>query len=146
MRRAAVTSYVRRRCSPDDVEDVVADTFMTCWRRLDHVPAGAELPWLYNVAGHILRNRYRARTRDNELVTLIHPSADSGDIGRARGTGRAAPTLSAGPGGSAARGVGGAERSPFGCCMWMLPNSRTGSTAPRASTTAMRARPRRPPT
>ena len=79
--RAAVAGFVRRRCLPDDVEDVVAETFMICWRRLDRVPVGAELPWLYNVAGNLLRNRYRARTRDRELVTLIHPSVDSGDLG-----------------------------------------------------------------
>lgn len=34
-----VACYVARRTSANDVQDIVADTFLTAWRRLDHVPA-----------------------------------------------------------------------------------------------------------
>jgi len=58
----AVTAYVRRRATPDAVQDVVADTFLVCWQKLDRVPA-ASLPWLYAVARKTLANHYRATAR-----------------------------------------------------------------------------------
>jgi RNA polymerase sigma-70 factor, ECF subfamily len=58
----AVTAYVRRRTDADSVEDVVAETFIVCWRRLDRVPAHP-LPWLLAVARKTLANRYRAAAR-----------------------------------------------------------------------------------
>src|SRR5437588_1898730 len=33
-----VTLYVRRRVAADAVEDLVAETFLVCWRKLDDVP------------------------------------------------------------------------------------------------------------
>jgi len=36
---APVTAYVRRRTAPDAVADVVADVFVVCWQKLEHVPA-----------------------------------------------------------------------------------------------------------
>jgi RNA polymerase sigma factor (sigma-70 family) len=62
--RAAVTAYVRRRTTADAVEDVVADTFAVCWRKLDTVPSEA-LPWLYAVARKTLANHQRASLRKN---------------------------------------------------------------------------------
>ena len=45
---AHVTAYCRRRVSADRVEDLVAETFLVAWRRIDDVPDGeAGLPWLY---------------------------------------------------------------------------------------------------
>ena len=58
----AVTAYVRRRTEADSVEDVVAETFVVCWRRLDRVP-DEPLPWLLAVARKTLANRYRAAAR-----------------------------------------------------------------------------------
>ena len=37
----AVTVYVRRRVAADSVDDVVAETFLVCWRKLDQVPREA---------------------------------------------------------------------------------------------------------
>lgn len=38
---AAITGYVLRRTdSPDDAADVIAETFLACWRRLGDVPDG----------------------------------------------------------------------------------------------------------
>jgi RNA polymerase sigma factor (sigma-70 family) len=54
----AVTAYVRRRGVADSVDDVVAETFLVCWRRLDRVPDEA-LPWLYAVARKTLANERR---------------------------------------------------------------------------------------
>ena len=54
-----VTLYIRRRVAADAVEDLVADTFLVCWRKLDEVPHDP-LPWLYAVARKTLANHYRA--------------------------------------------------------------------------------------
>jgi RNA polymerase sigma-70 factor (ECF subfamily) len=60
--REAVEAYVRRRISADVVEDVVADVFVVCLRRIDDVPA-MPLPWLYGVARKTLANERRRRAR-----------------------------------------------------------------------------------
>jgi RNA polymerase sigma-70 factor, ECF subfamily len=57
---AAVRAYVRRRAPESMVEDVVADVFVVCLRRIDDVPRNA-LPWLYGVARKTLANERRKR-------------------------------------------------------------------------------------
>src|SRR5919204_2470872 len=57
--REDVMLYVRRRVAADSVEDIVAETFLVCWRKLDQVPR-EPLPWLYAVARKTLANHYRA--------------------------------------------------------------------------------------
>ena len=56
--RDDVTLYVRRRVPADSVEDLVAETFLLCWRKLEEVPR-EPLPWLYAVARKLLGNHYR---------------------------------------------------------------------------------------
>ena len=49
---AALLAYALRR-TPDasDAAEVMADTMLAAWRRIDDVPAGEETrPWLYGVA------------------------------------------------------------------------------------------------
>lgn len=60
--REAVTAYVRRRAPESVVDDVVSETFLVCWRKLDHVP-DEPLPWLYAVARKTLANTRRTQTR-----------------------------------------------------------------------------------
>jgi RNA polymerase sigma-70 factor (ECF subfamily) len=60
--RPAVVAYARRRMSADAVEDVVAETFLVCWRKLECVPEHP-LPWLYAVARKTLANQRRAAVR-----------------------------------------------------------------------------------
>jgi RNA polymerase sigma factor (sigma-70 family) len=59
----AVRAYVRRRAPETVVDDVVADTFLVCWRKLDDVPA-EPLPWLYAVARKTLANHRRKLARE----------------------------------------------------------------------------------
>lgn len=59
----AIRAYVRRRTPAEAVDDVVSETFLVCWRRLDRVPADA-LPWLYAVARNTLANHRRRAARD----------------------------------------------------------------------------------
>jgi RNA polymerase sigma-70 factor (ECF subfamily) len=58
--RDAVRAYVRRRAPEPVVDDVVADVFVVCLRRIDDVPRNA-LPWLYGVARKTLANERRKR-------------------------------------------------------------------------------------
>ena len=59
---AAVSAYVRRRTAADDAADIVSDTFLVCWQKLERVPA-EPLPWLYAVARNTLANHRRSAAR-----------------------------------------------------------------------------------
>jgi RNA polymerase sigma factor (sigma-70 family) len=65
----AVVAYARRRVSADSVEDVVAETFLVCWRRLERVPE-EPLPWLYAVARKTLANQRRAAGRQTTQAVV----------------------------------------------------------------------------
>lgn len=68
----AVYRYALRRAGRDvDPDDVVAETFATCWRRLDAVPEGRELPWLYGTARRVLANQRRSVGRQERLRTRL---------------------------------------------------------------------------
>ncbi len=45
-----------------DAEDIVVETFLVCWRRLDEVPPAA-LPWLLGVARRVVANQRRGAKR-----------------------------------------------------------------------------------
>jgi RNA polymerase sigma-70 factor (ECF subfamily) len=72
--RGSVLAYLLRRTSnPDDAADVLADTFLTAWRRLDDVPSGGEARlWLYGVARRSLANHRRGERRRSVLAGRIH--------------------------------------------------------------------------
>jgi RNA polymerase sigma-70 factor (ECF subfamily) len=65
----AILAYALRRVeNPEDAADVVAETFLVAWRRLDEVPvdAGARL-WLFAVARRVIANLHRAGRRRTRL-------------------------------------------------------------------------------
>ena len=63
-----IRAYCGRRTGPDRVEDAVADTFLTAWRRIDDVPVGdGALPWLYGVAYKVLSHQWRSASRRGRL-------------------------------------------------------------------------------
>jgi RNA polymerase sigma factor (sigma-70 family) len=65
---AAVHAYARRRIEDSSAaEDVVAETFLIAWRRLDRVPAADPLPWLYATARNVLANHRRGEARRSAL-------------------------------------------------------------------------------
>lgn len=61
--------YIRRRTAEGD--DVLADTLLVLWRRLDDVPAGAALPWSYGVARGCLLNARRTDERRWRLMRKL---------------------------------------------------------------------------
>lgn len=63
--------YALRRCDPHTAEDVVADTLLVLWRRLDQVPADEPLPWTYRVAANCLANARRAQGRRVRLADKV---------------------------------------------------------------------------
>ena len=67
---SAVLAYARRRCGADGAEDVLAETFLVAWRRRAEVPDDA-LPWLYAVAGNVVRNRLRTDRRRTALTVRL---------------------------------------------------------------------------
>ena len=63
---------VRRVADPADAADIVAETFLVAWRRLDEVPGGSEArPWLFGVARRLLANHYRGERRRNALADRL---------------------------------------------------------------------------
>jgi RNA polymerase sigma factor (sigma-70 family) len=75
-----VLAYALRRTSHADADDVVAETFVVAWRRLDDVPSGeGELPWLLAVARRTLANQRRSRQRADRLALRLadEPSAST---------------------------------------------------------------------
>jgi RNA polymerase sigma factor (sigma-70 family) len=71
---------LRRTANGEDAADVVAETFLTAWRRLDDVPPGEDARlWLYGVARRVLANHHRGERRKSELsdrlsrdLALVH--------------------------------------------------------------------------
>lgn len=56
---ADVYRYVRRRTDANDAEDLVSEVFVVACRRLEEIPADAELPWLYRTAWNLVANHWR---------------------------------------------------------------------------------------
>jgi len=64
----AIRDFCRRRVPRDVVDDVVAETFLTAWRRIDDVPRGDQgLLWLYGVAYRVIGNHWRSAARRRRL-------------------------------------------------------------------------------
>jgi RNA polymerase sigma factor (sigma-70 family) len=70
----AVRAYALRRASRELAQDVVAETFLVAWRRLDDVP-GDPLPWLCAVARRVMANQLRSARRSVALERRLAASA-----------------------------------------------------------------------
>jgi RNA polymerase sigma factor (sigma-70 family) len=85
-----ILGYVLRRTeNPHDAADVIAETFLTAWRRLDSVPPGDEARlWLYGVARRVLANHRRGERRRTvltdrlraELAARYRPPEHTGEL------------------------------------------------------------------
>jgi len=76
-----VRRFLVRRTDPDTADDVLADTLLVLWRRLDDVPEGDEaLPWTYAVARNALANAQRGARRQRRLahrITVTDPPSEA---------------------------------------------------------------------
>jgi RNA polymerase sigma factor (sigma-70 family) len=66
----AVRAYVARRSEAATVDDVLSETFLVAWRRIDALPGDA-LPWLLGVARRVLANQRRAEARRGSLIERL---------------------------------------------------------------------------
>ena len=76
-----IGAYIKRRIYPlsySDVDDLVEEVLIIAWRRLEDIPAGAEVPWLIGVARNVLRNAHRKFRRGEAVVAAQpHPHYDA---------------------------------------------------------------------
>jgi RNA polymerase sigma-70 factor (ECF subfamily) len=63
-----IRDYCSRRLAVDAVDDAVADTFLTVWRRIDEVPDDDHaLLWIYAVAYRVVGHQWRSTARRRRL-------------------------------------------------------------------------------
>lgn len=62
--------FLLRRTNAATADDVLADTLLVCWRRLDDLD-DQPLPWAYGVARRCLANAERAERRQSRLAAKI---------------------------------------------------------------------------
>src|SRR5580704_2381365 len=75
----AIGNYIRRRLYPltlADLDDLVEETLIVVWRRIDSVPSDAELPWMLGVARNVLRNARRSKNRRSAFESRLAPTPD----------------------------------------------------------------------
>lgn len=73
-----VRRYVWRR-DPAHCDDLVSETFLVAWRRLDDVPADAR-PWLIGVARNVRLNAHRSARRQDSVSQRLSESAAPGGL------------------------------------------------------------------
>jgi RNA polymerase sigma factor (sigma-70 family) len=70
--RELLAYALRRVDRAEDAADVVAETFLVAWRRMDRVPPGDEARlWLYGVARRQLANQRRGQLRRSRLADRL---------------------------------------------------------------------------
>jgi len=80
--RSRLLAYAVRRSAPEDVQDVVAETYLQAWRHLADLPTDdLAVLWLYGCARRVLANRRRGDQRRQALIERygrqrLEPSQD----------------------------------------------------------------------
>ncbi|HEX6666410.1 MAG TPA: RNA polymerase sigma factor [Solirubrobacterales bacterium] len=70
--RDLMTYALRRARTAEDAADVVAETFLVAWRKVEEIPAGEEARlWLYGVARLVLANHLRGERRRGRLAERL---------------------------------------------------------------------------
>lgn len=70
---APISAYVLRRiATPEETAEVVAESFLTLWRRFDDAPEGDALrPWTYGIARRVIANHLRGERRRGALTERL---------------------------------------------------------------------------
>lgn len=74
---AAICGFALRRVSNAEAADVVAETFLVAWRRLEAIPVGSERLWLYAVARRVVANQRRGLNRRMKLAAALQFEFDA---------------------------------------------------------------------
>ncbi len=92
--------FERRVTTREDAADLLGETLLVAWRRVDGLPDTAERRrmWLFGVAAHVLANHRRSHSRRNALVDRLRhhlatepPAADTGEAHAVRDAVRRLP-------------------------------------------------------
>lgn len=73
-----VRRFAARRIGSTEADDVVAEVFLSVWRRLDDVPRDP-VPWLLGIARGVLSNRRRGEDRHAALIARLRNDQLAGD-------------------------------------------------------------------
>ncbi|WP_042428785.1 RNA polymerase sigma factor [Streptacidiphilus anmyonensis] len=100
-------------------EDVVSLTFLEAWRLRARVEADGESlrPWLFAIAGNVIRNTRRAARRHQNALAKLPPREAIPDFA-AELTGRIADAEQLAAAKSALERLRPAEREVFALCVW----------------------------
>ena len=80
-----IRDFCRRRVAGDLVDDAVAETFLTAWRRFEDVPAGDEaLLWLYGVAYRVIGHQWRSHGPSTTARGPVAVGRESSRVRRGR--------------------------------------------------------------
>ncbi|MDR2704027.1 MAG: RNA polymerase sigma factor [Cellulomonadaceae bacterium] len=67
---SAVAKFAARRVDPDLVDDIIAETFMIAWQKVELIPTH-EKPWLLTIAQNVIATRTRAKGRQHSLALRV---------------------------------------------------------------------------
>jgi RNA polymerase sigma-70 factor (ECF subfamily) len=75
---AAVHAYAARRAGHDVADDVLAEVFLTAFARRKRydLDVASALPWLYGIAGNLLRRQWRSTKKHLQIVDAVAEQAD----------------------------------------------------------------------
>jgi RNA polymerase sigma factor (sigma-70 family) len=75
----SVLGYTLLRAGQDAAEDVVSETFLVAWRRLDDLPE-PPLPWLLGVARNLVYKQYDSGRRRQAIADRITALTTTDDL------------------------------------------------------------------
>ena len=67
----SVHAYATSLVGPSAAPDVVAETFLVAWRRIEDVP-DEPVPWLLGTARKVARTHLRGQARQSRLIERMH--------------------------------------------------------------------------
>jgi len=75
-----VYRYISRRHIGNDAQDLTGDVFLIAFQKLNSIPAGSELPWLYRTAWNVLANAHRKNDPIPANFDLTEIEPDCADV------------------------------------------------------------------
>lgn len=75
-----VYRYIARRHIGNDSQDLTGDVFLIAFQKLNSIPAGSELPWLYRTAWNVLANAHRKNEPIPANFDLTEIEPDCADV------------------------------------------------------------------
>lgn len=66
-----ISRYCHRRLPAQDANDATAEVFVVAWKKIERMPPGRELPWLYGVARHEVNRSRRSGRRRGALAAKL---------------------------------------------------------------------------